>query len=674
LTAPFLICLGWLLVIALAVGKLRRIDGIVVAIGSLAAAAMTLAICAWAERARWRAPMRHLTDSLGAFNDKRQTGELTPPSSEFAALVEQIAVLAQIARQRSKIIRNLRTHQTRFSGGLGAPQSSDSLTRSGLLDAPPLPRNGGDPPLSGDYSTLDMVNRLEPLGLHWIESSQAEQSFLGWTLAELRRKSFLDVIHPEDQLRAKAMFGRALDRGEALGLVVRLRTAQGEMRAIEVNVGARYGTNQKVSHLRCHLTDVTEKVQAEREQRLRTRELTQVNEQLRRINRELEELKDRYSDLYENSPAMYFSLDPEGVVVECNQTMLSTLIRSRDEVLGQSLERLYTGPSRETFTSRYHEFLRTGSVETETEWVRSNGEAIDVWLIGSVVKNAKGSITHARFVAQDVTAKRRLEAELREKNERLAQANDELSQKNRELDEFVYVVSHDLQEPLRTLIAFSDFLLKDYGDRLEPEGQEFVRYLVDASRRMRAMIHGMLNLSRAGKVIGEFEVVDLEDVVTVIRTDLGELLRSKSAQLHVALPLPKILGDRDRIGQLLINLISNGIKYNKSLVPYVEVGAIAAAGNGSDEGDSAAAGSTATIYVKDNGIGIEAQFHSTIFQLFRRLHPQDEYEGTGVGLSICGKIVQAHGGRIWVESSPGRGSTFFIRLRRSPSPAPALTT
>ena len=128
---------------------------------------------------------------------------------------------------------------------------------------------------------------------------------------------------------------------------------------------------------------------------------------------------------------------------------------------------------------------------------------------------SKGSVTHTRFVAQDVTVKRLLEAELQEKNQRLAEANDELSQRNRELDEFVYVVSHDLQEPLRTLIAFSDFLLKDYGDRLEAEGQEYVRYLVDASRRMRAMIHGLLNLSRAGKVIGEFAMVDLEELTAV---------------------------------------------------------------------------------------------------------------------------------------------------------------
>ena len=163
-------------------------------------------------------------------------------------------------------------------------------------------------------------------------------------------------------------------------------------------------------------------------------------------------------------------------------------------------------------------------------------------------------MTHARFVAQDVTARRRLEAELHEKNERLARTNEELSRKNRELDEFVYVVSHDLQEPLRTLIAFSDFLLNDYGDRLEAEGQEFVRYLVEASRRMRAMIHGMLNLSRAGKVIGEFQEVNLEEVIDVVKTDLGELIRSKGAEVRVAGPLPTVWGDRDRIRQLLANL------------------------------------------------------------------------------------------------------------------------
>src|SRR5262249_48051348 len=230
LTAPFLICFCWLLVIALAVGRLRRSDGIIVAFGGALACAITLAISAWADRVRWRAPVEKVTDWLQALNTARQSGALKSPSSDLAALVDQIGVLADIARQRSKIIRTLREHRSEPAQNHDSSHSSDSLTRSGLRDAPPLVGKNDDPKLSGDYSTLDMVNRLEPRGYHWLESSQAEQSFLGWTLTELRQKSFLDAVHPEDRPRAQETFSRALERGEALGLVIRLRTAHGEMR------------------------------------------------------------------------------------------------------------------------------------------------------------------------------------------------------------------------------------------------------------------------------------------------------------------------------------------------------------------------------------------------------------------------------------------------------------
>src|SRR5262249_4431207 len=280
--------------------------------------------------------------------------------------------------------------------------------------------------------------------------------------------------------------------------------ARGQLRAIELNIGARYGTNQKPTHLRCHLADVTEKVRADRQLRLRTRELTQVNEQLRWINQELQELKDRYTDLYEHAPAMYFSLDPRGVLVECNQTMLSCLNRRRAELIGHSYRELLAEPPAAESPARFLDSLQGGSIEEQTRWLKSDGEVIDVWVRGTMVPGSNGSPTQGRFVAQDVTTKGRLEAELQETNRHLARANEELSRKNRELDEFVHVVSHDLQEPLRTLIAFSDFLLRDYGDRLDAEGQGFVRYLVEASRRMRAMIQSLLTLSRAGKVIGEF--------------------------------------------------------------------------------------------------------------------------------------------------------------------------
>jgi PAS domain S-box-containing protein len=672
LTAAFLISLVWLVVVALAVSRLRQGDRIVVAVSGFGAALTTFGIVAWAERRRWSAPVRDLSHLIQVLRERGKAPPLVPPPRELAELTREILILARIARQQARKLRKSSDAAATQPPDPQDPPSSPSLTYSGLFDAPPQdPGSQQDPNLSGDYSTADMVNRLDPIGFRWIESSEAEQLFLGWALPELRQKSFLEILHPEDRPRAEEVLRNAIVRGEALGLIVRMRTAQSGMRAVEVNVGARYGTNQKVSHLRCHLTDVTDKVRAERELRLRTRELTQVNEQLRRINRELEELKDRYSNLYEHAPAMYLSLDLQGRVLECNQTMLATLNQTRDQIVGRYYITLLPPALRERFLTRFQTMLEVGSIEKESKWVKSTGEVIDVWIHGALVRGSKPSDMHARFVAQDVTAKRRLEAELREKNEHLAKANRELSQRNQELDEFAYAVSHDLQEPLRTLLAFSDLLLRDYGQRLDAEGEEYVRYLVDASRRMKAMIQGMLVLSRAGKVIGDFAAVDLEDLLSVIKTDLGELFRTKGGTLRIVGPFRSVWGDRDRIGQLLSNLITNGIKYNQSLEPQVEIG-VASTSATSTFGDDAdlQPGAEVTLYVKDNGIGIEPQFHATVFQLFRRLHTQDEYPGTGVGLAICSKIVHAHGGRIWVESAPGQGSTFFVRLRSGPSEGP----
>jgi signal transduction histidine kinase len=182
---------------------------------------------------------------------------------------------------------------------------------------------------------------------------------------------------------------------------------------------------------------------------------------------------------------------------------------------------------------------------------------------------------------------------------------------------------------------------------------------------MRAMIHGMLNLSRIGKVIGEFTAIDLEELISEIKTDLGELFRRRHAALRVVGPLPAIWGDRDRIRQLLANLVVNGIKYNIQPEPWVEIKAERKPRAGEELGVEAGLNveTEVTIAVTDNGIGIDPQFHTAIFQLFRRLHTRDEYEGTGVGLAICNKIAHAHGGKLWVESALGQGSTFYIELR-----------
>jgi len=536
------------------------------------------------------------------------------------------------------------------------------MTRSGLYDYPASKDTSHpDMAISGTFSIIDMVSRLEPREFHWVESSLAEQEFLGWSLRELAQRSFLDVVVPEDRSRAEEALGQALLKGESLGLVVRIRTARATTRAIEVNAGARYGADHRVTYLRCHITDVTEKVRAERELRLRTRELTQVNEQLRKINRELEELKNRYTDLYDNAPAMYFSLDAQGRLIECNLTFLTTLGRDREALIGRGFEQFIAGSDLDHCHAMFAQLQKTGSIETESRWVKSSGDLIDVWISGKVIRGPKGKPDKTRCVAQDRTARLRLEAELKEKNQSLARANAELSLKNRELDEFVYVVSHDLQEPLRTLTAFSDFLLKDHASRLDREGGEYVLHLRDASRRMRSMIHGLLNLSRAGKVLDESGPVDLGELAQLVQADLRELIRSRGAEVRVSASGAILWGDRRRLHQLLANLVSNGIKYNRSQVPCVEIGALELTSHPHQPG------SWLTFFVRDNGIGVEPRYHQRIFQLFRRLHSQDEFEGTGVGLAICNKIVQAHGGQICIDSIPGNGTTFYVWLPSGPA-------
>jgi PAS domain S-box-containing protein len=647
----------WLSVLSCLLLARGLVGAIVSFLAVVAGLGVTLAIHRWVERLRWSGPLHELSMQLTALaEDPSQPFELaTPP--ELGELSQALSALKTSWREASRLGASAAYYRQMIAGGAAGVKPSKlggSMTRSGMLAAlPDLGRQDFDPNVSGDFASTDMVNRLEVKTLRWIESSPAEQEFLGRDLDALRAMSFLEVVHPEDHPRVEHQVGAALEKGEVHGLIVRIRTAEGKPKAVAMNIGVRYTPDMAVSHLRCHLTDVTDKIRADREQRLQSRTLTQVNAQLRQINRELEELKDRYSDLYQNAPAMYYSLDADGRILDCNDTLVNSLGYPRERLVGQPMSTILAEPYRSDFPAKFAELRRRGALEIESKWVKANGEPIDVWIAAECVRGRDGKFLHTRSVAQDVTARHRLEAELKEKNERLAGTIDELSRKNREMDEFAYVVSHDLQEPLRTLIAFSDFLMKDHGDLLDSEAQEYVRYLVDASRRMRALIHGLLHLSRAGKVTGEFAPVSLEELVAVIKADLGELVRTRGAEIRTSGPLPTLWGDRDRIGQLLANLVGNGLKYNDSAQPWVEIGTL-----------SQEAGPWVTIFIRDNGIGIDPQFHAKIFQLFRRLHTREEYEGTGAGLAICMKIVEAHGGRIWVESTPNEGATFFVRLKR----------
>jgi PAS domain S-box-containing protein len=609
-------------------------------------------------RLRWQGPVRRMAEHLLACSEglgprnpgsRPKIGRDAPP--EIQALARSVFDL------QDRLTLSMRALNSGTSG-----HAREAMTRSGLFN-PPSDPGAHETSSSNSFAVDDMVGRLDPELLRWTEASPALQAFLGAGLDRLREHSILELLHTEDRLPAGRQLREAATRGESLGLVYRMETLGGDRKAVELNVSARYGPDGVAVYLRCHVTDVTDQIRARREERRRTRELIRLNDELRRANRALAELKDRYSDLYQNAPAMYFSLDLEGRLLVCNDTLLKTLGYRRKDLIGRPYEQLLPETDRPTFRGRFSQYLRDGRIEAESRWRTADGREIDVFVTAVAVRDPEGRLIHSRSVAQDITARKRLEAELRRNNDRLARINDELSRKNTELDEFSYVISHDLQEPVRTLIAFSGFLRQDYADRLDDQAVEYLDYLAEASTRMRTLIQDLLELSRAGRTTSDFGPVPLADVLGTLRVDLAELIRARGAEVVAEGPLPTLWGDRTRIGQLLGNLICNALKYNESDRPRVEVGLL----TGPAPGD----GRTITLAIRDNGIGIDPQFHDKIFQMFRRLHARDRYEGTGAGLAICQKIARAHGGRIWVESCPGAGSTFFVDLPLAPAGPPA---
>ncbi|MFZ5876696.1 MAG: sensor histidine kinase [Nitrospirota bacterium] len=352
-----------------------------------------------------------------------------------------------------------------------------------------------------------------------------------------------------------------------------------------------------------------------------------------------------FRGLLEAAPDAIVLVDGTGRITLVNAQTEALFGYRRDELVGQPVERLVPDRARErhiTQRGRYQSKPATRPMGAGLELAgrRKDGSEFPVEISLSPMPTPEGTLVIS--IIRDVTEQRRVAEALRLQSRRL-------EEKVREMDDFTHVVSHDLKEPLRGIEAFAGFLLEDYSDRLDEQGKRYLGFLKQSAVRMKDLIHDLLTLASLSRKAPALQPVDLNQVVSRVVRDLEYSIRSKHAEVRTVGTLPTVTGDPTQLGELFKNLVSNGVKFNVSERPAVTISA-------SEDGGFA------RIKVADNGIGIDPRYHDRIFDLFERLHPQEEFEGTGAGLAICKKIVEGYGGKMWVESERGKGSTFVLTL------------
>jgi PAS domain S-box-containing protein len=422
-------------------------------------------------------------------------------------------------------------------------------------------------------------------------------------------------IHPDDRTRALATLNDCLaGKSPSFDLEHRLLHKDGSYRWIRsrgVVVRDAAGTPLRMAG---SSTDLTERRVAEQA---------------------LRESEEKLRAFLTNVPAILFSIDRAGIISMAEGQGMEALKLADGVIVGRSVAELYGN-----LPGVVESVKRALSGESFVTTMRTHELSYEVAY--SPTRDSTGEVTGVIGVARDISESVRAK-------EALERTAAELRRSNEELEQFAYIASHDLQEPLRMVASYTQLLERRYSAQLDDAAREFIGYAVDGARRMQEFITGLLRYSRVGTEPRVLEEVPLSEVYETAIANLRVAIQESGAHVETE-PLPVVRGDPRQLTQLFQNLIGNALKFRKpNQAPEIHIRATLDGGFWS-------------ISIRDNGIGLDPRFSERVFTIFQRLHTRDEYEGTGLGLAICKKIVERHGGRIWVESREGEGATFTFTL------------
>ena len=500
-------------------------------------------------------------------------------------------------------------------------------------------------------SVMFYVENFDPV--YQLEYISPAFECLGYTLDEIYADpKILDrVMHPDDLLMMKEENKQIYDGTiKESNYSYRVFTKSGEMRWWKDQGSPIF--NEKGERVKWFgvIHDITDRKNA-------IEELKESNKKLEKSTSDLELSKNFVENILVSMADMLITVDDDGIIQRVNESALQLLGYEEAELLGRPARVL---TQKDTFLTaeEFDLMLETGKlVEIEKDFVRRSGEQVRVSISSSLLR---GKHAAAVIVAKDIS--KRIEDE-----QKLRQYAAKLEQSNRELQDFAYVASHDLQEPLRKVQAFGDRLQRKCAESLSEEGRDYVQRMRNASARMQTLIDDLLTFSRVTSNAKPFEPVDLKKVAEEVSSDLEVRIEQTGGCVEIG-ELPTIDADPSQMRQLFQNLIGNALKFHrpeeKPVIKIYSKNYSLTGGSFIIEGKQihTDGDNSCEIVIEDNGIGFEEKYLDRIFTVFQRLHGRAEYEGSGIGLAVCRKIVERQGGTITASSQPGKGSAFFITL------------
>ena len=496
------------------------------------------------------------------------------------------------------------------------------------------------------YNNHTSMLLIDPNNGDIIDANPAATNFYGYNFDELVKMKISDINVSDEDLVVDEM-QKAVSK-QKNHFIFKHRLSNGEIRDVDVYSGL---INQKGREF---LYSIVHDITVQKKAEIALRE----SEQLFRL-------------IFDQSPLGSIIVSLDYGPLRVNDALSRMLGYSKEELLSMRFPE-YTHPDDLDADLEQRKLLISRSIDNfvlEKRYIHKNGEIVWGNLYVSAVKNQKDKLISLLAMVEDITKRKDMEALVNKRTNNLERINkilnveigdnekaeiklhnliEKLKNSNKELEQFAYVSSHDLREPLRMITSFLQLLQKRYSADLDEDANDFINYAVDGAKRMDMVINDLLEYSRIGSEKREFKYLQSEKILETVLINLKPLIDDTNTIITHD-PLPRIYANDQQMNQLFQNLIGNAIKYRSKITPKIHLSA--------DKHDK-----EYLFSIKDNGIGIDPKHLERIFAMFQRLHTHEEYDGTGIGLAISQKIVQQHSGKIWAKSEPGKGTTFYFTI------------